>query len=95
MGHLEVCSALAPHARYAVASQETEFALGWAYTRVLEVLRPNPDVDGAELGRSIVSSYVEEDRRIVDEQARAELLIQGSPLGDPPTGAVGRGGAGH
>ncbi|MEJ2748863.1 MAG: clostripain-related cysteine peptidase [Anaerolineae bacterium] len=31
MGHLEVFSALAPHARYAVASQEVEPALGWAY----------------------------------------------------------------
>ena len=36
MAHLEVFSALAPHARYAVASQETEPALGWAYTGFLE-----------------------------------------------------------
>ncbi|HUS94082.1 MAG TPA: clostripain-related cysteine peptidase [Patescibacteria group bacterium] len=28
MGHIEVFSALAPHARYAVASQETELAMG-------------------------------------------------------------------
>ncbi len=32
MGHLEVMSALAPHAYYTVVSQETEPALGWAYT---------------------------------------------------------------
>ena len=38
MGHLEVFSALAPHARYAVASQETEPALGWAYTGFLDEL---------------------------------------------------------
>ena len=31
MAHIEVFSALEPHARYAVASQETEPAVGWAY----------------------------------------------------------------
>jgi hypothetical protein len=91
MGHLEVLAALAPHARYAVASQETEPALGWAYTSFLEKLARNPDIDGAELGRLIVNSYIEEDQRIVDDQARAELLRGGSPLGGlmglfgPPT----------
>ena len=43
MGQLEVFSALAPHARYAVASQETEPALGWAYTSFLDTLTQNPD----------------------------------------------------
>ncbi len=81
MGHLEVFSALAPHARYAVASQETEPALGWAYTAFLEALKEHPDMDGADLGRLIVESYIQADQRILDEQARAELLRQGSPLG--------------
>ena len=81
MGHLEVFDALAPHARYAVASQETEPALGWAYTGFLEELRQNPDMDGAELSRLIVDSYIQDDQRIVDDQARAELLKQGSPMG--------------
>ena len=52
MGQLEVFSALEPHARYAVASQETEPALGWAYTSFLDTLTQNPDVTGADLGRS-------------------------------------------
>ncbi|MGD8626547.1 MAG: clostripain-related cysteine peptidase, partial [Anaerolineae bacterium] len=81
MGHLEVFAALAPHARYAVASQETEPALGWAYTSFLQTLTQYPDMEGADLGRFIVESYIEEDQRIVDEQARAELLKGGSPLG--------------
>ena len=81
MGHLEVFSALAPHARYAVASQETEPALGWAYTSFLDELQANPDMDGAELGRLIVGSYIEEDQRIVDDGARAEMLRRGSPMG--------------
>jgi hypothetical protein len=81
MGHLEVFSALAPHAHYAVASQETEPALGWAYTSFLGALTANPDMSGAELAEAIVNSYVSEDQRVVDNQARAEFLRQGSPLG--------------
>lgn len=91
MGHLEVFSMLAPHARYAVASQETEPSLGWAYTGFLEALQENPDMDGATLSRLIVESYIQDDQRIVDDQARADLLRQGSPMGGlyslfgPPT----------
>ncbi len=81
MGHVEVFDALAPHARYAVASQETEPALGWAYTQFLAELTANPDMSGADLSRLIVDSYIEDDQRIRDDQARAELLRQGSPLG--------------
>jgi hypothetical protein len=81
MGHIEVFDALAPHARYAVASQEVEPALGWAYTSFLQDLVRNPDLGGADLARLIVSSYVEDDQRIVDDQARAEYMRQGSPMG--------------
>lgn len=80
MSHLEVFSALAPHARYAVASQETEPSLGWAYTSFLQALTQNPDMDGAELSRLIVDSYIQDDQRIVDDQARADFVSQGSPL---------------
>jgi hypothetical protein len=80
MGHLEVFSALAPHSRYAVASQEVEPALGWAYTGFLAALKQNPDIDGADLGRLIVGSYIQYDQRIVDDQARAEFLQQGRPM---------------
>jgi hypothetical protein len=81
MGHIEVFAALAPHARYAVASQEVEPALGWAYTSFLGALAANPDMSGAELSRQIVDSYIFEDQRIVDDQARAELVSRGQPLG--------------
>ncbi len=81
MGHLEVFSALAPHARYAVASQEIEPALGWAYTGFLQALTDNPDMDGASLSRTIVQSYIQDDQRIVDDEARAEFAGRGSPLG--------------
>ena len=81
MSHLEVYSVLAAHARYAVASQETEPALGWAYTGFLGDLQSNPNIDGAELSRLIVDSYIEEDQRIVDDQARAEFVGRGSIFG--------------
>ena len=81
MGDVEVLAALAPHARYAVVSQEIEPALGWAYSSFLQALTANPGIDGAELGSLIVNSYIQEDQRIVDEAARADLLRQGSPLG--------------
>ena len=81
MGQLEVYSAMAPHARYAVASEETEPGLGWAYTGFLDALARNPAMTGAELSRAIVDSYIDEDQRIVDDQARADLLRQGSPMG--------------
>ena len=81
MAQLEVFSALEPHARYAVASQETEPSLGWAYTSFLGTLAANPDLDGASLSKAIVQSYIEQDQRIVDDRARAELVSRGSTLG--------------
>ncbi len=80
MGHLEVFSALEPHARYAVTSQETEPALGWAYAAFLDKLNQNPNVGGAELSRYILDSYIEDDERIVDDQARAEFVGGGRGL---------------
>jgi hypothetical protein len=89
MGHLEVLSALEPHARYAVTSQETEPALGWAYASFLAELQRNPNVSGAELGQYIVDSYIQEDARITDEQARRELVGGGRGLfGQPPSAAA-------
>ena len=80
MGHLEVFTMLAAHAQYAVASQETEPALGWAYTGFLSKLQADPGMDGGTLGQLIVDSYIQDDQRIVDDRARAEFLKQGSPL---------------
>jgi len=78
MGHIEVMAALEPYARYAVLSQETEPALGWAYTSFLQALVDNPDMDGADLSRAIVETYIKGDQRINDPQARADYLRQGS-----------------
>jgi len=81
MAQLEVYAMLAPHARYAVASEETEPALGWAYAGFLGALVDDPGMSGADLGRHIVDTYIVDDQRIVDDAARADLLGRGAPMG--------------
>jgi len=96
MGQVEVFTMLAPHARYAVASQEVEPALGWAYTGFLDKLVADPGMDGEELSRHIVQSYIQDDQRILDDQARTEMLRQGSSggmfglLGQPSADQIAR-----
>ena len=80
MGQLEVFTMLEPHANYAVASQEVEPALGWAYTSFLGGLRDNPEIDGAGLGKLIIDSYVDDDLRLTDSEARSESFKAGSPM---------------
>jgi hypothetical protein len=81
MAQLEVFTALQPHARYAVASEEVEPALGWAYTSFLTTLKENPGLGPDEVSRLIVESYIDDDQRIVDDQARADMLRQGGGMG--------------
>jgi hypothetical protein len=70
MGQLEVMSAIAPHAKYAVGSEETEPSLGWAYASFLKALNDNPAMTGKELGQAIVGSYIGQDFRITNDKAR-------------------------
>ncbi len=77
MGHIEVFTALTPHARYAVASQEVEPSVGWAYAAILDELVRDPDMGGDELSRIIVDSYIIEDQRIQNPQARADFAGRG------------------
>jgi len=81
MSQMEVYTALAPYARYAVASEETEPGLGWAYTAFLSLMVYNPDVTTEEIAANIVDSYISQDQRVVDDQARAEFLAQNSSGG--------------
>ena len=74
MGMLEVYTQMAPHARYAVASEETEPSLGWAYTSFLDRLVANPSMDGAVLAKAIVDGYIAQDVRILDDTSRRQLL---------------------
>ena len=72
MGQLEVFDALAPYAHYAVASEEVVPGLGFAYTGFLDALTKNPAMSGADLVKAIVSTYIEQDQRVVDDTLRAK-----------------------
>lgn len=81
MSQLEVMAALQPHANYAVASEEVEPSIGWAYAAFLGALVENPDMSGADLSKLMVQSYILDDQRIQDPAARAEFMRGGSPMG--------------
>jgi hypothetical protein len=81
MSQMEVYAALQPHAHIGLASEEVEPSLGWAYTAFLQQLVENPDMSAQDLSAAVVSSYVDQDQRIVDDQARQDFLRQGSPMG--------------
>jgi hypothetical protein len=81
MSQLEIYSALQPYARYAVASEETEPGLGWAYSAFLSLLVYDPSISTADLATNIVETYIDQDERIVDEQARLDFLRQNSSSG--------------
>lgn len=76
MAQLESFSALAPYARYAVASEETEPAIGWAYASFLQALSDQPTMNGQQLAKNIVSGYIEKDGRITDDKARKALVSE-------------------
>ncbi|HEY9121554.1 MAG TPA: clostripain-related cysteine peptidase, partial [Brevefilum sp.] len=81
MSQLEIYSALQPYARYAVASEETEPGLGWAYAAFLSLLVYDPTIETAQLATNIVDTYIDQDERIVDDQARNEFLQQNGSTG--------------
>lgn len=81
MSQMEVYAMLQPYAHVAVASEETEPGLGWAYAAFLGHLADDPGMDAAMLASAIVDTYIEQDQRIVDDQARSEFLRQGSSMG--------------
>lgn len=54
MSSIEVACALAPHAEYMIASQETEPAFGWNYAFLSGIAE---DASGLETGRRIVDAY--------------------------------------
>ena len=76
MSQVEALSGVAPYARYAVASEETEPAIGWAYAQFLGKLADKPTQNGATLAKNIVASYIDDDVRIQDDDARAVYLAE-------------------
>jgi hypothetical protein len=82
MAQLETLSMAAPFARFAVASQETEPSVGWAYAAFLGDLTSNPSMGGADLAVSIVNSYITDDFRITDEEARVSFIEENYDYGE-------------
>jgi hypothetical protein len=74
MSQVEVMTAIAPYAKYAVASEETEPAMGWAYKDFLLELSRNPSMSGGDMARLIVETYIDQDVKIQDAQQRAEFV---------------------
>jgi hypothetical protein len=88
MSQFEVYAALTPHTRYAVASEEVEPGLGWAYTAFLGQLIANPGLDGAGLAQAIVGSYIDQDQRLLDDAARREFLDDHNVTEDVPPSLI-------
>ncbi len=76
MSQVEALAGVAPYARYTVASQETEPAIGWAYAQILASLTDDPAQNGKELAKTIVESYIVDDVRIQDDEARRDYVAQ-------------------
>ena len=59
MGTVDVAYTFCDLSRYLVASEETEPANGWYYSRWVGALADDPSMDGAALGRIICDAYYE------------------------------------
>lgn len=81
MSQMEVYAVLAPYANYVVASEETEPGVGWAYEAFLSKMVYDPNITTAEIAENIVETYLTQDQRVQDEQARADFLNQNSSGG--------------
>lgn len=59
MASLETAEALNGYGQYLVASEELEPGEGWDYTAWLGKLAEHPEMNGAQLSKAIVDSYIE------------------------------------
>ncbi|MBO9394754.1 MAG: hypothetical protein J7458_17730 [Caldilinea sp.] len=76
MSQVEAIAGIAPYARYAAASQETEPAIGWAYAAILDSLVTRPKQTGRDVARTVVRTYIVDDARIQDEDARRAYVLE-------------------
>lgn len=85
MGQLEVYAAAAPHARFAVASEELVPGHGWDYTALLSWLYANPAAGSTQVAESAVITYL---NYYTAEQRNAFVAISAVDLARIP-GVVG------
>jgi hypothetical protein len=67
MSNLEVAYEVEKHAKVVVGSEELEPGDGWPYTKILQDLNKNPDMDGAKLGEVVVRRYIESYSELEDQ----------------------------
>jgi hypothetical protein len=81
MAQIESLSAVAPYARYAIASEEIVPGIGLAYRQPLAALKANPGMSAAELAQAFVGAYIDRDEFLVDPGARLGMaLVRGLAL---------------
>jgi len=74
MATIEVADGLSPASKYLVASEETEPGAGWDYASLLSVIKTNPGVDGAALGKVIADTFQAQITSQAPDQAKAVTL---------------------
>lgn len=67
MSNLEVAYEVEKHAKVVVGSEELEPGDGWPYTKIIQDLNKNPDMDGAQLGEVVVNRYIESYQDLEDQ----------------------------
>lgn len=74
MATIDVAKILHGYARYMVASQNEEPGVGWSYEKMLNSLSRKTSMSGAEFGRIICDTYLEDCRK-ENEEDRATLSL--------------------
>lgn len=74
MATIDVAKILHGYARYMVASQNQEPGVGWSYAKMLNSLSKKTSMSGAEFGRIICDTYLEDCRK-GNEEDRATLSL--------------------
>lgn len=74
MATVETANVLVPHARYMIASEETEPGRGWDYTEIGRYLDENPGCTGAQVGKVAADSFYDS-CAASDEEAGATLSV--------------------
>ena len=60
MATIEVADIVSDYGNYMVASEELEVGFGWDYETIIKNLNQNPKQNGAEIGKVIVDSFMED-----------------------------------
>ncbi len=69
MATVETANILVPHAKYMIASEETEPGYGWDYTTIGKYLSKNPQCSGADIGKVIADSFYTSCKEIYQEDS--------------------------